>query len=1145
MNKINSLFTEFPKKGITLIEASAGTGKTFTIIKLYFTLLFNTFLKKKKYNYSIKNLLLLTFTKNSQLELKSRIFNYFKKIKKKYIQKKKILKNKTIEDTFNFFEKIEKNICDLEIYTIHSFFWKILIENQFICSNEIPKKILKNIHKLLLKSTKYFWRKIFYTLEKNVLYILLKKWKTPIILYKTIISFTKFQKNIYKIYPTREILTKQHNHFLKIIQNTKILWIKEKKKILPFLKNFKLNKRIYTLKNTINWINQITKWAFEKTKDYFLPKILKYFSNQKLKFKKKNKNLKNLLIFQNIENLLQTNFSLNEIFLKLSTIEIFFIFQKIKIKKNYIDFDDINKLILKNIKKKKSLLKKNIQKKYPIIFVDECQDIDMIQNKIFLFLYQKSKINSLILVGDPKQSIYSFRNADLKYYFFFQKIAKKKYFLNTNYRSSPNIVHAINELFGYKNFPFILKKLLYQNSKINMKNKHFSFFVKNVKQKSLKFFLCSQKQITKKEYFKISAKECAYSIANWILLKSQKKTTITFQKNKHINLLPKDIAVLVKNKNEAKIIKKELSKINIKSFYTSEKKNFFLKKITLEILWILEYILDIENENKFQKILLTKFFYENIYEIHQINLKIKKKIKIQKKIKKYSKIWKKNGIFEMFYNIYQNSKNIFKINYKEFIKIITILEKKDQTIKNKIFFVQWLKSKIQKNSEYSIDDQEISNFSKNYVQIITIFKSKGLEYPIVWIPFLNFYDQKINLFFKTNIKIQKKNIIIQNIHKNCKNLEKKNFSEELRLLYVALTRCQIHCCISLAFILHKKKKNNNSLNFLLKNRINKKKLFFKNYLQNTSKNIIQIYDTKTILKFKNITSFYKKKNIQKNFIKILLPWEILSYSKILKKQKKNIQNIHFFSKNNQKFNTKKKINVYTSYNFPSGKEYGKLLHKILKNINFFKISKNFQINLKKYSDLISKKKQNFLSKWIYNIIHCPILSHSFSLNQLKKNQYIQEMQFYIPIEKQFDVIKFNKIIKNFDFNSQILPEIEYSCITGMLTGFIDLICFWNNQYFIIDYKTNLLGPKNKDYNKKNIKIEIMKHRYDIQYQIYSLALHRYLKNNLQNYQFTIHFGGIIYLFLRAFDNIKNKNGIFFHQPKKILIEKLDLLFSGK
>ena len=119
-------------------------------------------------------------------------------------------------------------------------------------------------------------------------------------------------------------------------------------------------------------------------------------------------------------------------------------------------------------------------------------------------------------------------------------------------------------------------------------------------------------------------------------------------------------------------------------------------------------------------------------------------------------------------------------------------------------------------------------------------------------------------------------------------------------------------------------------------------------------------------------------------------------------------------------------------------------------------------------------------------------------------------------------------------------------VQGMLKGFIDLTFAYQGRWYVLDYKSNWLGDTPSDYSRENMARMMIDHRYDLQYQLYSLALHRLLKQRLPDYDYDRHFGGIIYLFLRGVQaNDPERHGIYDHRPSKQLIEQLDQLFSGQ
>ena len=116
---------------------------------------------------------------------------------------------------------------------------------------------------------------------------------------------------------------------------------------------------------------------------------------------------------------------------------------------------------------------------------------------------------------------------------------------------------------------------------------------------------------------------------------------------------------------------------------------------------------------------------------------------------------------------------------------------------------------------------------------------------------------------------------------------------------------------------------------------------------------------------------------------------------------------------------------------------------------------------------------------------------------------------------------------------------------GMLKGFIDLTFEYRGRWYVLDYKSNWLGSEVSHYSREAMSKVMAEHRYDLQYQLYSLALHRLLRQRVPDYQFDQHFGGVIYLFLRAVqEDDPDQHGIFSHKPSYELVDGLDRLFLG-
>jgi exodeoxyribonuclease V beta subunit len=126
----------------------------------------------------------------------------------------------------------------------------------------------------------------------------------------------------------------------------------------------------------------------------------------------------------------------------------------------------------------------------------------------------------------------------------------------------------------------------------------------------------------------------------------------------------------------------------------------------------------------------------------------------------------------------------------------------------------------------------------------------------------------------------------------------------------------------------------------------------------------------------------------------------------------------------------------------------------------------------------------------------------------------------------------------------VIEQLSFYDLSGFMKGFIDLVFEHEGQYFVVDYKSNYLGPQAEHYQAVSLNEAMRQHDYPLQYLIYSLALHRYLKLRLPDYEPTKHLGGVAYLFIRGMSPEWGTAGVFFeHVPVEVLLA-LDELMSG-
>jgi exodeoxyribonuclease V beta subunit len=165
-----------------------------------------------------------------------------------------------------------------------------------------------------------------------------------------------------------------------------------------------------------------------------------------------------------------------------------------------------------------------------------------------------------------------------------------------------------------------------------------------------------------------------------------------------------------------------------------------------------------------------------------------------------------------------------------------------------------------------------------------------------------------------------------------------------------------------------------------------------------------------------------------------------------------------------------------------------------------------------------------------------------ALQDLTPHQIQVEMEFWIE-SRAVDTISLDRLVQTHCLAGQARPAVLASRLNGMLKGFIDLVFEHAGRYYVLDWKSNWLGPDDGAYTPEAMRSAMLHHRYDLQYALYLLALHRQLRARLPGYDYDRHVGGAVYVFLRG--SHAASQGLFTDRPARSLIEGLDRLFAGQ
>ncbi len=1098
-------------KDTKLIEASAGTGKTYSIAILALRLI----LEK---GIPIEKILMVTFTKAAVAELESRIREFVRTGHKYLKGKVKLSEKDTIRGVIDGGNKSEveklillenaiRNFDKLSVMTIHGFCQKTIDEFTFETGQSFDYEILTDDTELLESVSNRYVRESLNTIDPKVFESLrddldLSKLHQLLNKYLSGMKFIDYDKDE----GTLEELKKQI--------------ATSKEKLDDFIKSqFPL---VVNIPKSNALIKDAIAGDVEEFKRRFRNQIKKpagYFSAfdfMREKFEELDEEIRTA------ENEYFAFFYAD--FFKKAAEEI----KKIKHKKGYISYNDqINTV---HAVRNDEIFRTQLARKYQAVFIDEFQDTDTQQYEIFDSLFSGSDKTGdeepiVFYIGDPKQSIYGWRGADLENY----KVAKKKVeeenngveTMNTNYRSTSEMIEALNVfLKPDDNYNLFLDgEIHYKKVDTGAAN------LGRMTDKGEGVSPITLWQFDDNDddgNFKAVALEIARILKEEVKIKENR-------------VKPGDIGVLVRSNQEGDDIKNILSDLNIPAVKRDDKKILESEEARM-IKYLLKAVLSPTRGN-INRSLLSQWFGYTVQSIteSQDEEKIETFIRLQK-------IVREEGIYNMissFITIY----NVRSICMKKMLgqrvltninQIAEILHTKEKQLK---YTPEELLLWMNRSADISNEgyEQRIES-DEDAVNISTIHIAKGLQYKIVFAPSLCM-TPKLKLREKNKVNdFKKEGDYYFTFNYPALNEEDKKLhddqeeQENRRLIYVTLTRPVYKCYVSYVPRKSYGKTVETSMDEIV------------SYQPFWDSKLIEVVDltqekmempTEADLPvFENETLFSPRSAPK---IKIENTFGIHSFSALSRTHlSAPFEKIEFGDPNS--------YDQFIFQKLPRGANVGTALHSIFEQLEFnepISWSQTVENASKYYPNLIRDESLNQFRKLVNHVMYAQIQveGEAFQLNAIQNHQKLPEMEFLFSMDK----VNPKVITELLGDDAQLNREVE---MEGLMTGFIDLVFEHNGKYYILDWKSNHLGNSTEHYNEVGMKESMTGNNYHLQYMIYTVALKRWLENRIENFDFDAHFGGVIYLFLRGVRE-DSSTGIFTKRPTRTDIEKLDNALKNK
>ncbi len=861
------------------------------------------------------------------------------------------------------------------------------------------------------------------------------------------------------------------------------------------------------------------------------------------------------------------------------------------------------------------------------------------------------------LIGDPKQSIYKFRGSDINSYneakSQIEEIGGCVYTLETNYRSNANVVKAVNGIFAQVkegcDSNYVTKPFDYNDSysKKTPSNIKFEPVIAspNSEKSSFYFDIPIEDNLVASDENLSDTSENNTSVCNFVRkieFNDKTKAEVLMQAiSKSVALevkrcllygkinskgnvravKPSDIAILVSNKNENKAIQDALKELSIQSVYFSDDESVLssssqsksysnssddTKKASVEaenIIYLMEAICNSTNASKVYRLLGSSLLSLTREEFIQKTDSFEFDDEISL-LRECGNKWESYGFITAFL-YYLNKHDLLKTmlnaengeralsNYFQIAEII-------QSINSKVIGsnaqLLWFKDLVLNGNSDLSDDVTKKHLEseQSLVKIYTIHKSKGLQYPIVFSPFLfgttNYdkdgiyydpHDRHVSLSLNPSEPVNGTAI---------SELEKvASLQEKVRLLYVDLTRAQLANFVFLP--IYNDEKKTNAVSALRSITIPKegellKALDSEELFTNLNKfdNESDPDNEKLIAAKVKVESQCSEKIDEPSSLdkgSVDNSFTVTSYSAITSGAHNDMFASDIDEKeiepdaNDLEEDISNEERNLINFTFSRGSAAGSFLHKLLEIVlSRNDVNKEDQDSIYQfvnsqlkydYYHLISNQgneKICALASWLNNILNANLLPESskndhLKLSDLTPDNCARELDYYLPC-KDFKVKVLNKLCHEFyakvvkDNNlSHIpdLPDLKKSNFKGFMKGSLDLVAKFTtkqgDKFFMIDYKSNYLGDSFGDYTQDSILKSIFEARYDVQILFYSLALYRFLKCTLHDFLYEKDFGGVMYLYLRGMNSNNTVSpGQFYVRPSEELIKRLSDLFDG-
>ena len=1150
-----------PLDGTTLIEASAGTGKTYTLTGLFVRLL----LEK---NLTVDQILVVTFTDAATEELRERIRKRLSDVAG--VLSGEMVADEELEldlltrfdgtDAARRLELALRNFDLAQVFTIHGFCQRMLGRNGFECSALFDTQLEPDLSDLRRQVCVDFWRSRILPLD-GLTGTEVRKQLTPDQL--TELSGLPFLAQRIRIVPdspapdpapldraVREACERLMASWAATAAEVRALLLARADNFNA--RQFSPQKLDQRLKEAHGFLNDPRLDAKEQLKALgeLTPAYVRGMT-------KKAFTAPEHPLFDEIQDILDRVEALRQAlgpfvvhlrhaFLSGVTARL----DELKRRRNVLGFDDLLRNMHAALASPELVAAARTQ--YRAALIDEFQDTDGLQYDIFRTLFATGdRENSLLLIGDPKQAIYSFRGADLHTYLTAADSCERGMTLGVNYRSTPELIAAVNRLFFRPDNPrpFLDPKIGYQPvSAPDEERGRFREDGHTPAPMVLWQVKSEDKPLAKGALAPRICRAVAAEVSR--LLRGAAGGRIRIG---DATLLPGDIAVLVETHAQGEAVHQALGALRIPSVVTHTS-SVFASPEAAELLSVLRGMAECQRPAALRTALAAPMIGLMAPHLALIDEDGEKLEAWFERFLACRDLWGRRGVMAAARRLFTD------LNVR---KRLVSLPDGERRMTNVLHCLELLHSRERESGasmhalltwfarRLGTDSTEESQLrldtDRDAVQIVTIHKSKGLQYPVVFCPFI-FGRARCP---EDRALIHEGGLLLdlgtEELPRRIGQALTEAQAERVRLLYVALTRAKCRCYAvwgrineaetsGAAWLFHGHRVGENGA--LDWEDVDEDMVCAD--LRELAGDDIEVAELPDAEPEQGPPQFTHAPDLRsRNWDRVLGPgFGLASFTGLTRGMEHGTR-----PGLDETDVSGTAADEWSMANFPRGAVAGSCLHRVFERIDFADES---TVPAAVAEALAA---YGFAPDW-----HQPVqdmvkrvlradLGEGLQLRGIEQKDKLVELEFLFPLRP----VTREALAAVYRDAAGLLPpdlpermgNLRFEPRRGFMTGFMDLVVRSGGKYYLLDWKSNWLGPTPGHYSEEALNRAMADSHYFLQYHLYCLALKRHLALRNPKFDYAEHFGGVRYVFLRGVDPERRSQGVHKDCPDPRFLDALD------